>query len=183
MGPARDRWLGALCFQLPAQSIMLSIIESKIVRAIEESVKRNWQTEGPANWTRVIKRSLVNLGHKLNYKVFAASAKNLNSDSGEWLFDLCWLQKNSHYTKLGLAAEIEWKNESAEILRDFKKLTVAIAKLRLLVITYNENNPAQLKRIIKLCKNASPHIQRTHYLLVAIPAYDSKKVLVDSWKF
>lgn len=162
---------------------MLSSVESKIVQVIHKSVNRNWQKSGPANWTRIIKQPLVNLGYKLNYKVCAAPRKKLGSDSGEWLFDLCWLQKSNRYAKLELAAEIEWINQPIEILHDFKKLTVAITKHRLLVIPYHENKLAQLKRIIKLCKNACPRIRGSRYLLLAIPAHDPKKVLVGNWKF
>lgn len=170
-------------FQLPRTIKMLSSVESKIVQAIRKSVKRNWQVQGPANWTLVIKKSLVRLGYQLNHQVRASSGKKPGSDLGEWLFDLCWLRKNSRFAKLELAAEIEWKNAPDDILYDFKKLTVCLASHHLMVIQYHETKPAQLKRVVRLCKNASPRIRGSRYLLIAVPADDWRNVLVYNWKF
>ena len=107
-------------------------VESQIVNHIKEYTVREWDTPGDTHtkWTRTMKQALVDLGHKWNYKVYAAPKNKLNSDWGEWLYDLCWaIEKNGwQELSLELICEIEWNTSNDYILEDFQKLTVGLSR-------------------------------------------------------
>lgn len=44
-------------------------IEKKIVDTLKFTVWQNWHTESSREWTHIVRRSLMVLGHKLGYKV------------------------------------------------------------------------------------------------------------------
>ncbi|MBU6500345.1 MAG: hypothetical protein KGJ89_00755 [Patescibacteria group bacterium] len=161
-------------------------IEDKMVAVIRHAGRKNENRESSAAWTFSIKKSLTNLGHKLDYKVFASGPKKLNTDSGEWLFDLCWadLGKNWRDLKgLKLISEIERQNDDDNILKDFRKLTVGIAEFRLFVTTYKEGKKGERKLLdsVNLCKSVCPGSRGFRYLYVASSVKHPGRIKKFAW--
>ena len=85
-------------------------------------------------WTRKIKTVLCEVGTNLHYSVWASGVDN--TDGGEWLYDVCWLDYDGNdgnwLRRMPMAAESEWKN-IGEIEDDFSRLLVARASLKVMV--------------------------------------------------
>ncbi len=84
-------------------------------------------------WTIAIKELLADTGHSLgNYKVYATGCSN--AEGGEWLYDVVWLRyEKGRAIDSYLVAESEWDSTEREINRDFQKLLIAKADLRVMV--------------------------------------------------
>jgi len=161
-------------------------IEKKIVDTLKFSVRQNWHMESSREWTRIIKRSLTMLGHKLGYKVCTSGPKRIEADQGEWLFDLCWADWNGSWRDLRglkLITEIEWQNDEDSILSDFRKLTVGIAEFRLLITSYKEGKryERRLGQLIKMCKGICPGSRGFRYLIIMIPDKTPSKIKSFGW--
>lgn len=165
----------------------LSNKELKIVHVIKTALVKNWSKAGAGAWTFVVKKALVDLGHKLGYKVAVSNKRKLRADYGEWLYDLCWIKNHRiGFTKLGLIAESEWHFESKEdILHDFSKLTIGTADSRLFITTYRENSKTYgenyLKDLVKLCQRTCRRGMGFRYLLVVLPHKNPKDIRVYYW--
>mgnify|MGYP000318296358 CR=1 FL=1 len=72
----------------------LDKIESKIIAYIREAVKKVVKEDSSSKWTKAIKKKLLELGHKLGYRVYATHRRGLKSDGKEWINDLCWVKEN-----------------------------------------------------------------------------------------
>lgn len=101
--------------------------------------------------TRLIKKNLSMLGHKLGYNVYANGLtdddlRDINVDfaNHELLYDLIWYTEEDHYTitSMPLAVECEWSSNKKQNIKkvaysgikfDFQKLIVCNAQLRLMI--------------------------------------------------
>lgn len=161
-------------------------LEHKITSAIKFAVRNNWHSESSREWTRIIKQSLVVLGHKNQHKVCTSGPKRIGADQGEWLFDLCWADWSWSWRDLRglkLICEIEWRNDEDSILSDFRKLTVGIAEFRLLITFYKEGKryERKLAQLIKTCKSVCPGSRGFRYLVIVIPDKTPSKIKSFAW--
>lgn len=88
---------------------------------------------GDAEWTRSVKRVLVDIGLRNGYRICTSGFKEEADE--EWLYDLIWF-KNScddRLEKLGLVMESEWHVSIKSLRFDFEKLLQAIAPLKIMV--------------------------------------------------
>jgi hypothetical protein len=163
----------------------LDPIESQIVDYIKDYTVREWDTPGDTHtkWTRTMKRALVELGHKRELKVYVAPKDELNSDCGEWLYDLCWAIERNGWQELSLelVCEIEWNTSSDSILEDFQKLTVGVSRYRLMITEYHEDNIERFDELVNLCRKACPCSAGFRYLMLGIPYDNPEKVIARSW--
>ena len=95
-------------------------------------------------WTRDVKTTLGAAGRARGYWVCAGGLPrdSAAADSGEWLYDLCWLRYQSDGDKplvdADLVVESEWTG--GEYLdEDFQKLLLARATVRLMI--FDGRNP------------------------------------------
>ena len=96
-------------------------------------------------WTRDVKIALGVAGRERGYWVCAGGLprKPAAADSGEWLYDLCWLSYQpdgeEFLTDAVLVVESEWAG-GAYIDEDFQKLLLARSTVRLMI--FDGGNPA-----------------------------------------
>lgn len=161
----------------------LDNIESQIVDHLKQYTIREWNApeDTHTKWTRTIKEALVDLGHKLRYNVYSAPKDKLNSDWGEWLYDLCWAVERNGWQELSLEliAEIEWNTNHEYILEDFQKLTVGLSKYRLMVTEYNDIT--KFEELVHICKNACSSSNGFRYLMVGIPYDNPNNIVSRGW--
>ena len=161
-------------------------IENKIVSTIRTATSKNWPETTSRKRTRAIKGGLTALGHKLGYKVCTSGQKKIGADTGEWLFDLCWADWNGSWRDLRglkLITEVEWQNDSDNVIRDFRKLTVGIAEFRLFITTYKTGKryEKRLHDLVKTCKSVCPGSRGFRYLITAIPDKNSSRIKSFAW--
>ena len=78
-------------------------------------------------WTKEISRRICAEGELRNYEAYATG------HGGEWVFDVCWVDRDNEVTKsLPLALECEW-NSWQEVKDDFEKLLWARAELHVMI--------------------------------------------------
>jgi len=108
---------------MPVEEIK-SFISDFGEKAKDDRELYDWQ------WTRHIKNGLCEIGKKQRYFVYASQCDD--SDGGEWLFDITWLNyiKND-LLSVELAGESEW--DTAKVNDDFHKLLLCRANLRLFI--------------------------------------------------
>lgn len=122
----------------------------KVVRRLGKFRSDVFEKSRPIN-TRLIKKNLAILGHKLGYKVYANGLIDedlleikVEFANHEWLFDLVWYTEEDHYTmtSMPLAVECEWNPNKKQKVKDiaysgykydFQKLIVCNAQLRLMI--------------------------------------------------
>lgn len=166
-------------------------LESLLIKDLKKTIYRLFKREEERDrvWTNEIKRSLVKLGKKFGYESYAAPQKKVGSKYGEWLYDLCWAKqigkKWEGFKGLVLIMESEWQNNEDAVLEDFLKLTVGIAKCRLMIIYYNERKDGTgkkwLNKVIQRCKNSCPPNKKFHYLIFAVPEYNRERGVIKHW--
>ena len=111
-----------------------------IMRAVREGLDSLELTTSDGNpaWTKAIATKLCKIGRSFDFKVGAETVDKENCDSGEWLYDVIWRKHDEadRILAVPLVAECEWKNPK-EILKDFNKLLVARACVRLMIYDGN----------------------------------------------
>jgi hypothetical protein len=130
--------------------IKLKGLSKEIIQTLGNSNELFFLKSKNSEKTRLIKVSLINLGHKLEYKVYANKLENEDLEkvahgfvNREWLFDLHFYTEKGSYSidRLPLIVECEWyprrkgdKNDRFSGFKyDFQKLLVSNAELRLMV--------------------------------------------------
>lgn len=126
---------------------------------------KDQNVHGRTPWTGLVKRSLIELGHELGYRVAtsAASAHSVGctqeADWGEWLYDLVWYKSAmdaalgiERTTAVDLVLESEWNADLDSIALDFDKLMLANAALRVLV--FGAYSPTFKLQVIDYCTRA-----------------------------
>ncbi len=100
-----------------------------------DAVNNQFTGQGASDttWTKEIKSKLVRIGNKKGFSCYASGIAN--ASSGEWLYDLCWLDYSdeTNIGRIELALESEWLPSLKEIHDDFVKLVQARAGLRLMI--------------------------------------------------
>jgi hypothetical protein len=113
-----------------------------MIKKIEEAVRKVTSDPDEAEdahrdtaWTRGIKYHLGQLGQSApyKYKVYSTS-RGFAADDRELLYDQCWVEVDSdgRFVRLPLVMECEWSGLQ-DIWRDFRKLLLANADLRLMI--------------------------------------------------
>ncbi|MGA3052359.1 MAG: hypothetical protein ABSE00_10645 [Chitinispirillaceae bacterium] len=141
-------------------------------------------------WTNKVKEILTTLGKENNFLIFP------NSDEGEWLFDVTWIDPGKSIVseeclwmnepKLILACESEWRSDHKYfILKDFLKLSFSNARIKLFIYT-NQYFPRLNKSPVDFCRD-SCCIQKAKYLLIGFPTIDqyregNSKFIIDSFE-
>lgn len=99
-------------------------------------------------WTRQVKTAVCEACRTVVEGCYLAAAGVAQppADEGEWLFDVICLQYDNdrHQKRVVLAAECEWSNKEGELWRDFEKLLVVRAEVRVMIYNGNiwgTNNP------------------------------------------
>ncbi len=165
----------------------LTCDEEKIVRCICEATKTHFKKKGAAEWTKIIMRALRKWGKDRGYVDYPSRKKNGRRSRREWLYDFCWRIQGKgksgwkkHFKGLPLIAEIEWKKREGSILEEFYKLTVGIAKYRLLVISYYDKGDGKLdmkclESVIQKCAKTKSG-KEFRYLTIAIPEKEKENI-------
>ena len=142
------------------------------------------KVSGPStspDWTLHVKMALADLGTKLGYEVYTSGVVGCR---GQWLFDLAWArqrEKPFHLLGLPLACQMQWSTDHGTILWDFCKLTVAIAELRLMLVTHASAESTEA--IFDLCESACPPSKGLRYMTVGIPrgGTEQRDLPVRAW--
>jgi hypothetical protein len=157
-------------------------VEECIIETLENTAifLRNNKMFRSTQWTKEIKKRLVELGTRFKYKSSTSTVEGCKD--GEWLFDLIWYVNSEalSYTdrrliSLPLVVESEWNLEIEDIKTDFEKLLAARAEHRLMIC----ETPINRKESILKCledsvQNFSLGYKGDRYL-IAIWISDEKK--------
>ncbi len=186
----------------PCELVVRGMLVARIIerfRVIEKEIRdddiqRKAQGESinsPQEWTEKIRTSLGTLGQSLGFSARPEPGGCQNADCGEWLWDIIWAKfdetsqdeesngnqecwnEEDEMQELVLAGESEW-GIYGEVLKDFRKLLVSRATIRLMVYDIpttpkkdRENKPPVYERLrghIHAFKHNKPG---DTYLLVA----------------
>ncbi len=155
-------------------------IKSEIRGALEEAAAECRNEDRDTPWTQAIKRRLTVIGHRHRYEVCCSDAGGISDDKaewGEWLYDLCWLERSGDkfYKRMPLAMESEWDMQiEDEVLPDFQKLVFSGATLRLLV--WQNKNHAALRSDVRLFSGQIDAVNGDHakYLFAGFSRADRK---------
>ena len=111
-----------------SQVVLKEIISG--VCAIPETIDRG---VGDREWTRKVKRVLVDIGLQKGYRVCTSGFREEADE--EWLYDLVWFQNDNddRLERLGLVMESEWTTSVRSLRFDFEKLLQANAPLKVMV--------------------------------------------------
>ncbi len=163
-------------------------IQNAIVTKLKDVFERLYSGNGVGDtiWTQELNKALTILGHDLGFAVYTHDfGDELNKpDSGEWLFDVCWVVNGFGDWKdirgLALACESEWLRTQEEWMIDFMKLTVVRAPFKLFL--FATNHPSEAKKAFPDFKKASEFDSGSHYLVINVPVkWDGNDLPMDSW--
>jgi hypothetical protein len=115
-------------------------------------------------WTQAVKDILGKLGEESGYCVFCSG----KASSHELMLDVLWCSSASACSGIVLACESEW-NYAPDVSRDFQKLLVVKAPLKLLIYTgrepMGEAIRVQLKRDMELYPH---HVAGEEYVFIGL---------------
>src|SRR5438132_7623013 len=94
-------------------------------------------------WTRQIKDELQRAAESIN-----AQTCDTGCQKPEWLYDVCWLKHGpaDELAEVMLVVESEWKRDKHSFWRDFRKLIIARATLRVMIMETTDES--QTKRYL-----------------------------------
>lgn len=125
-------------------------IKKRLVSYSEKTLgpdKKNLTT----NLTKEIKSIIGGFGHELGYTVCASGFDNFES---EWLYDIVWLEKNEKgLQSVKLIVESELSRGMSHLRRDFEKLLVSNAEMRIF-ICFNPNQGKTIEEFKNYSKTA-----------------------------
>lgn len=132
---------------------MLDQFEREIARQLDHVIPKEEQrgVMADASWTSSIKKRICDLGHRNRFEVRTEGCSE--ADSGEWLFDLTWLEKHAdaeQLTSMPLAMQLEWSRHPKEIVTAFEKLLVSKAGHK--VIVFQRSSPDQVHNVVTILK-------------------------------
>ena len=124
-------------------------------------------------WTEEILKTLSQVGRK-KFNYIARSSRK--GDPSEWLWDLCWHQRedSGSLKEVPLVAEIEWGNFD-KIMEDFEKLLVARALVRVMVYDARKKGKYTAKDIAEKLRSRVKEFNGKRgdvYLLIAAEGGD-----------
>ena len=100
-----------------------------ILKKFETYAHKNLDPDKSERWTKKITHLLYDKGIKCNFEAYSKYPDH----GGEWVFDLCWVERCNGITKsLPLAMECEW-NSWQEVKDDFEKLLWSRAELCVMI--------------------------------------------------
>ena len=122
----------------------------KIINSLNENLINLYDKSNRKHKTKNIKKQLINLGHKLGYKVYANGLSEEEVKlighkfvNREWLYDIHWYTESGIYEPitLPLACESEWgyekkndiTNKYSSVKYDYQKLLTTNADLKLMI--------------------------------------------------
>jgi hypothetical protein len=149
---------------------MLDEFERKIARELDCAIPEEKQRGvlADASWTSRIKERICDLGHRNGFVVRSEGCRE--ADTGEWLFDLVWVDKqedNDRFTGMPLAMQLAWGRHLTEIVNAFEKLLVAKAGHK--VILFQRSSPNEVHNVMTVLldriKSFQPLAPDERYLL------------------
>lgn len=110
------------------------------------------QLTGDRTWTDSIKRALSDIGRDLGFKTATAGWQRVGADDGEWLYDLVWYEDRDSWMlkRVPLVMESEWSPKSDDQKRDFQKLLVAKAAIKLWI--FQADTDASIEQHLNWCR-------------------------------
>ncbi len=128
---------------------MLEDFERKIARELDTALPEEEQRGvlADASWTSRIKQRVCDLGHRNGFGVRTEDCSD--ADSGEWLFDLVWVEKETNterFTRLPLVMQVTWSRHLKEIVIHFEKLLVAKSGHK--VIVFQRSSPDEVHNVM-----------------------------------
>ena len=162
-------------------------------QTFREMFKKGKYPRTRPEWTKKIKTILWEMGHP-KYAVYLKGIEK-KVDWTEWVWDVVWAEQSiSPYDETGeypicrliLICESEWLLDPSNVMRDFQKLTVGIAELKLYI--YRIRKPGQKKgakrvlssdELIRDCDDIiipNPEQMPSAYLFIGIPTESSDKM-------
>ena len=142
-------------------------VEQKIQAVLDSIADSDRKNRGfsDARWTKLIKLGLRSLGQELGHDVSAFGLEK----SSEWMFDLMWSRQteDDYFERVALAVEIEWKMDEENIFRDFEKLLVAKAPLKLMVFQQASKGgvAARVKNLTRAIRKFKGKFASERYLI------------------
>ena len=121
---------------MPGKDRVINAIRGRLNALLEREELMEARTD--ASWTLAVKTALCEACVQVFPEPRLIYATDVSgcclAQRGEWLFDVtCLNYDGDHFEKVFLAAECDWEREKKHILRDFRKLLVARAGLRVMV--------------------------------------------------
>jgi hypothetical protein len=128
-------------------------VESEIIQAINAMCARDDASDwNDTQWTRHAKNAVAQLGKSKKYWIYASGCDFV--DSGEWLYDLCWLDySGKNLVAAPLVMEIEWYSRDTDVDDDFQKLLLARCDHR--VMLFRPRKRSQTRAAVEVLL---PHI-------------------------
>tara|TARA_R110002110_G_scaffold412752_1_gene639103 strand:+ start:1222 stop:1767 length:546 start_codon:yes stop_codon:yes gene_type:complete len=141
-------------------------------------------------WTYHIKNSICALGTRHNFYVSSSDVDDHNTNNGEWLYDVTWLNYSGpksfpdnhadrQLRRVYLALESEMGN-LGDIFDDFEKLIQSTAQVR--VFTFSAATEKKFNSICGLLKTAAENYE-THlpasYVLAGFPASSENEPMIS----
>ena len=120
---------------MPGKDRIINAIRGRLDALLERQELMEARTD--ALWTLPVKTALCEACVQVFPEprlIYATGVSNPPAQRGEWLFDVtCLNYDGDHFEKVLLVAECEWEPNAAGIFRDFRKLLVARAEIRVMV--------------------------------------------------
>ena len=136
----------------------------------------NWNEN--AHWTPRVLSELCKVGRIFGFIVGAKAdlVPEHDRDQGEFLFDVSWLTRDY---RMPFAAECEWDPRLEAVEKDFSKLLVARADLRLMVVSGQNGWEARVRKVADLVIGC-PATRVDDFYLLAVPVADANG---STWHF
>jgi hypothetical protein len=159
---------------------MQSDIVNDIIELIENSTNNIDKGKSDSEWTKYIKRQLINIGDKYNYKTCTSGVEGADT---EWLYDLVWYKSNheKNLEHISLIVECEWLRTLDDIRYDFEKLLLANCNLKLMICQDGRETLDNLKAYFSKSIRAFKNITNDCIYMVAI--FENDKYLFKVIKY
>ena len=142
------------------------------IKNILNEINTDLKGENRSVWTKTIKQRLAELGNSLDCKTCASG---IDSDTGEFLFDLILYQGDNLLNSIELAMECEWNRSLGSIYYDFEKLLTTNAKQRLLICQASSENVEELRNKFKAYISNYSLLKQGSKFLIAIWIQEDEK--------
>jgi hypothetical protein len=139
---------------------------SEIISAIESVPAAIPSGKGDGVWTAAIKRKLIDLGKKRDYRICTSGFPD--ECDQEWLCDLVWYRNDppDHLREIGLVLESEWSANPKHIKFDFEKLPIVKSPIKVMVFQDFQKDPLRLWSLLETgIKNFQTEQAHEKYIL------------------
>ena len=157
--------------------------EGSVVRAISAINLNRVASGGDTDWTKEVLKALCTAGREFGFYTCSAKWEHTGANSEEWLWDCTWLDYHEDGVNplirfVPMVAECEWQT-GAEIYKDFDKLLVATAPLRVFVYSAGRGEPATAQDRAR--NRAGKLLDRVRAIEVAAPREVRYLLLAREW--